>query len=127
MGIQVCGYHPLGSGVLTGAYNDGWFSKAMQSKSTRVRWYQKNCAPINNAVRDVGDRRGKSAAYVAINWCVCKGIIPLCAARNREQVLEAVGGFEGDGGSWRLTESEANGLYEAAAASAEFAMGFELI
>ena len=57
LGIQVFGYHPLGGGALTGAYDREWFSKVqgglnrLASKSTRVRWYQKNCAPVINAVQ----------------------------------------------------------------------------
>lgn len=134
LGIQVFGYHPLGAGVLTGAYDQEWFSKvppglnAIKSKSTRVKWYQKNCAPIIDAVQSVADRRGKSAAQVAINWGVCKGIIPLCGARNEEQVLEAVGGAMGqEGTDWKLTESEIAELDEASDASAEYARGFDLI
>ena len=86
LGIQVFGYHPLGSGVLTRAYDKEWFSNVppglnqRRSKSTRVHWYQKNCAPVITAVRDVADRRGKSAAHVAINWCVCKGPWLTCRA-----------------------------------------------
>jgi len=133
LGIQVFGYHPLGSGVLTGAYDEEWFSKIpgglnkQKSKSTRVRWYQKNCAPIIDAVRDVADRRGKKTSHVAINWCICKGIIPICGARNTEQVLDALGGATDEKGSWRLSGSEADELDAASDASAEFARGFELI
>ncbi|KAL7531746.1 hypothetical protein ACHAXR_009830 [Thalassiosira sp. AJA248-18] len=133
LGIQVFGYHPLGSGVLTGVYDKDWFSKVppglnkVKSKSTRVRWYQKNCAPIIDAVQRIAEKRGKSAAQVAINWNLVKGIIPLCGARNEEQVLDALGGATGPEGSWRLTESEVDELDEASNASAEYARGFELI
>ena len=75
----------------------------------------------------MAERRGKSPAQVAINWIICKGVTPLCGARNGEQVLEAVGGATGPDGSWRLTVSEMNELDEASFASAEYAMGFELI
>ena len=129
LGIQVLGYHPLGGGVLTGAYDDQWFSKVpgglnrMRSKSTRVRWYQKNCAPIINAVQDVAERNGKTTSQVCLNWSICKGTKPICGARSTEQVLEAI-----DAGSgWRLSESDIAELDEASNSSAEFARGFELI
>jgi len=141
LGIRVFGYHPLGGGVLTGAYDDEWFRNTpggfnkRKSKSTRVRWYQKKCVPVIRAVRDVASRRGKSPAQVAINWCVCKGIVPICGARDAEQVLEAVGGGGGggmgeddkEGSCWRLSEMEVEELDEASAVSAEYARGFELI
>ena len=137
LGLQVLGYHPLGGGVLTGAYDEEWFSKIpgglnrLRSKSTRVRWYQKNCAPVIDAVQEVANRRGKTAAQVAINWCICKGIIPLCGARNIDQVCQAIGGDSegqhGDTKSWRLTDMEVEELDKASNASAEYARGFELI
>jgi pyridoxine 4-dehydrogenase len=73
----------------------------------------------------VADRRGKSAAEVAINWCICKGVIPICGARDSAQVSEALRGATDQEG--RLTESEISELDEASDASAEYARGFELI
>ena len=76
-----------------------------------------------NAAQNVADRRVRSAAQVAINWCSCKGVIPMSGARSREQVLEVLGGYhlkeEREGGReesdemiWKLTESEMNELQE---------------
>ncbi|KAL9182589.1 hypothetical protein ACHAXT_013241 [Thalassiosira profunda] len=84
-------------------------------------------ADVIEKVRDVAERRGKSPAQVAINWGICKGVTPLCGARNEAQIFEAVRGATGPDGSWRLTESEMNELDEASFASAEYAMGFELV
>ena len=128
LGIQTMGYHTLGGGVLTGKYDDEWFSNVpgglnpIRSKSTRVRWYQTNCKTVINSVRNVAERRGKSPAQVAINWSISKGVIPLCAARDTNQALEAIGASE-----WRLSESEIKELDEASNNSQEYAMGFELI
>ncbi|KAL7535771.1 hypothetical protein ACHAWF_007570, partial [Thalassiosira exigua] len=134
LGVRALGYHPLGGGVLTGAYDEEWFGaippgiNKQSSKARRVRWYQSKCAPVISAVREVADRRGKTAAQVALNWGVCKGVVPISGARSREQVLEAAGGFEDGGGSrWRLTEAEVGMLDEASNASTEYARGFELI
>ena len=128
LGIQTMGYHTLGGGVLTGKYDDEWFSNVpgglnpIRSKSTRVRWYQTNCKTVTNSVRNVAERRGKSPAQVAINWSISKGVIPLCAARDTNQALEAIGASE-----WKLSESEIKELDEASNNSEEYAMGFELI
>ena len=122
LGLQTIGYHPLGGGVLTEKYNDKWFSNVpgglnpVVSKARRVRWYQRNCQS------DVAESRGKSPAQVAINWSICMGVIPLCAARNVEQAKEALGACD-----WRLSDAEIAMLDDSSNESAQYAMGFELI
>lgn len=68
-------------------------------------------------MKDVAERREKSPAQVAMNWCLCKGSITFCGARNVEQVFEAVGGMDERRG-WRGldnygTEAEVKELDEA--------------
>lgn len=54
-----------------------------------------------NAVVAIAERRGKSTAQVALNWCICKGTIPL-AGTSKQKNMEANAGALG----WHLTKSE---------------------
>ena len=48
-------------------------------------------------------------AQVAINWCLCKGTIPIPGAKSIQQVEEALGAL-----NWRLSSSEITALDAAA-------------
>ena len=57
----------------------------------------------------VGEERGRSAAQVAINWCLCKGTVPIPGVKNMKQAMENVGAID-----WRLTDGEVAALEAAA-------------
>ena len=48
---------------------------------------------------------------VALNWCICKGTIPIPGARNVAQAQENLGAL-----GWKLSGQEVGSLDEAAAA-----------
>ena len=56
-------------------------------------------------LRAIGEKHGKSPAQVAVNWCICKGTIPICGVKNVKQVEENLGSV-----GWRLTEEEVKEL-----------------
>jgi pyridoxine 4-dehydrogenase len=133
LGIQVLGYHPLGNGVLTGKYkNVNETVKKLAKKDTfapglsklrRVKWYQKHSQPVIDAVQQTASSRsGVSCAQVAINWTISKNVIPLTGVTTTAQMNDILGAL-----AWSLTEEEVSTLDDAADASAEYAMGFELI
>ena len=49
-------------------------------------------------------------AQVAINWCICKGTIPIPGAKNLQQAQQNVGAM-----SWRLDSGEVAELDKEAA------------
>lgn len=61
----------------------------------------------------IGKKEGKTPTAVALNWVICKGVIPIPGVKNEKQVkdcMEALG--------WRLkredeTRLDALGLYNA--------------
>ena len=50
-------------------------------------------------------------AQVALNWCICKGTIPIPGARNVAQAQENLGAL-----GWKLSAQEVGSLDEAAGA-----------
>jgi pyridoxine 4-dehydrogenase len=47
------------------------------------------------------DHGGKTNAQVALNWCICKGTMPIPGAKNAEQAQQNAGAL-----GWKLTEAE---------------------
>lgn len=60
-------------------------------------------------MRAIGQPRGKSPAQVALNWLLCKGVVPIPGAKNAKQVEEIAGAM-----GWRLEEGEVLELEKAA-------------
>ena len=51
-------------------------------------------------------------SQVAINWCICKGTIPIPGAKNREQAKQNIGAL-----GWNLDAGEIMELDKAASAT----------
>lgn len=69
-----------------------------------------------NLSQEIADELGgKTLAQIAINWCLCKGVVPIPGAKNERQVADIAGAL-----GWRLTEAHVKALDDA---SARIAMG----
>jgi pyridoxine 4-dehydrogenase len=53
---------------------------------------------------------GKTLSQVAINWCMCKGSLPIPGAKNERQARENAGAL-----GWRLSDAEVASLDEISA------------
>jgi diketogulonate reductase-like aldo/keto reductase len=51
---------------------------------------------------------GKTSSQVALNWLMCKGVVPIPGAKNAQQAQENAGAL-----GWRLTPSEVSALESA--------------
>ncbi len=100
LGIQLIAYSPLALGLLTGKYKEngqvprgfrGLFFRQMLPK---IR-------PLLQGLEDIATSRQKTMAQVAINWCMCKGFIPIPGAKNYQQMEQNLGAM-----GWRLSEGE---------------------
>jgi len=102
-------------GLLTGKYTrpgaelpKGPRGATFASRTDRAR-------PLVELLRELGEQHGgKTPAQVAINWCLCKGVVPIPGAKNRAQVEEAAGAM-----GWRLKAEEVDALDEASAPIAQ--------
>ncbi len=107
LGVRVIAYSPLGQGLLTGKY-----SPKNPPPGLRARQYGPllgKIGPLIKLMTEIGqDVGGKTPAQVALNWCICKGTLPIPGAKTAEQA-EANAASSG----WRLTEEQIAALDEA--------------
>jgi len=112
LGIRPIAYSPLCLGLLSGKYSGsdgaelpppprGWLFGALLG--------DKELQKLLELMAAIGQTRGKSQAQVAINWCICKGAVPLVGVKTVQQAEENLGAI-----GWRLSESEVHELDAAA-------------
>jgi aryl-alcohol dehydrogenase-like predicted oxidoreductase len=101
LGIALIAYSPLAKGALTGKYSS---IKPMPGIRNALypRSYLERIQQLIRKMKEIGlDHNGKSPAQVALNWCMCKGTIPIPGAKNLDQAMENSGAL-----GWRLTDPE---------------------
>jgi len=107
LGIRVIAYSPLAKGLLTGKYSPDKLPpgpRAVSAAGTLAR-----IQPLLKLLTEIGqDHGGKSNAQVALNWCICKGTMPIPGAKNAEQAQQNAGAL-----GWRLSEEQVQALDEA--------------
>lgn len=107
LGVRVIAYSPIEKGLLTGKY-----STENPPPGVRGRRYGDllpKIGPLLKLMTELGQEHGgKSKAQVALNWCICKGTMPIPGAKNAVQAQENAGAL-----GWKLTEEEVAKLDEA--------------
>jgi aryl-alcohol dehydrogenase-like predicted oxidoreductase len=109
LGITLIAYSPLAMGMLTGKYT----AQNPPSGPRRYRYgrrYLARIGPLIDRLGEVGRRRDKSPAQVALNWVICKGAVPIPGAKNAGQASENAGAL-----GWRLDGDEIAALDDASA------------
>jgi pyridoxine 4-dehydrogenase len=61
-------------------------------------------------LKELAALHDKTVAQVALNWCICKGTIPIPGAKTLAQAEQNLGAL-----GWQLTAAEVTALDEAAA------------
>jgi pyridoxine 4-dehydrogenase len=109
LGIQLIAYSPLALGLLTGKYS----KKGKLPTGLRGFLFKQilpGIQPILNTLKEIAEYRNKTLSQVAINWCICKGTIPIPGAKSVEQAKQNIGAL-----GWQLNEGEITELDKAAA------------
>ncbi|EDX84202.1 oxidoreductase, aldo/keto reductase family [Synechococcus sp. PCC 7335] len=110
LGIQLIAYSPLALGLLTGKYTQ----KADLPKGLRrfaLGQILPDVQPLLNCLRAIAKANEKTMAQTAINWCICKGTIPIPGAKTVQQAQQNTGAL-----GWHLTTAEITELDNASAA-----------
>jgi len=106
LGVRVIAYSPLEMGLLSGKYTPENPPKG--TRSGRYAGLLKQISPLLKAMTEIGqDHGGKSNTQVALNWCICKGTLPIPGAKNAGQAAQNAGAL-----GWRLSEDEIKKLDE---------------
>lgn len=100
LGIRLIAYSPLALGLLTGKYRPGSpFPSGLRSRL--FRQMVPAIAPLLACLDAIATERYKTVAQVALNWCICKGAIPIPGAKNLKQAADNVRAT-----GWRLDAGE---------------------
>ncbi|BAW95816.1 oxidoreductase, aldo/keto reductase family protein [[Synechococcus] sp. NIES-970] len=109
LGIQLIAYSPLALGLLTGKYS---LDKPLP-KGLRRRVFKQilpNMEELQGCLTELMSIHQKTMAQIALNWCICKGTIPIPGAKNLAQAEENAGAL-----GWQLAPAEVEALDRAAA------------
>lgn len=105
LGITILAYSPLTQGLLTGKYGIGTGQMPTGARRIDPRFKENNLKkvePVVNALRDIGQRYGKTPAQVALNWLIGQGnVVPIPGAKNAQQAQQNAGAL-----GWTLTADE---------------------
>jgi len=122
LGIKVLGYYPFAMGLLTGKYSSNTMTPMTDptltinsSKKTALELNDLNMyadgdgvkvpkggiSPLLSRMEAIAEVRGKTIAQVALNYIVCKGVIPIPGAGSAAQAKDNIGAM-----GWRLTDTE---------------------
>nr|GME01396.1 pyridoxal reductase, chloroplastic [Ipomoea batatas] len=107
LGIRLIAYSPLGLGMLTGKYGPSDLPKG--PRGLLFGQILPGLKPLLDSLRDIAQRRRKTIPQVAINWCICKGTIPIPGVKSLKQAEENVGAL-----GWQLSADEVVELENAA-------------
>lgn len=109
LGVRVIAYSPIEKGLLTGKYTSE--NPPPGVRGQRYANLLPKIGPLLKLMTEVGQEHGgKSKTQVALNWCICKGTMPIPGAKNARQAEENAGAL-----GWRLTEEEVEKLDHASA------------
>lgn len=107
LGIRVIAYSPLAMGLLTGKYTPENPPPGMRGR--KYASLLKRIKPLLNLMTEIGrEHESRTSAQVALNWCLCKGTLPIPGAKNADQASMNAGAL-----GWRLTDDEVSKLDEA--------------
>ncbi|NET02138.1 MAG: aldo/keto reductase [Sphaerospermopsis sp. SIO1G1] len=111
LGIKLIAYSPLALGLLTGKFEkNGNFPKGV--RGFLFKQILPGIQGVLGTLKEIAEQRNKTMSQVAINWCICKGAIPIPGAKNLEQAQQNIGAL-----GWFLSDGEVVELDRAAANS----------
>ncbi|MGI8502830.1 MAG: aldo/keto reductase [Hassallia sp.] len=111
LGIKLIAYSPLALGLLTGKYSEkGDFPKGI--RGLLFRQMLPGMRSLLACLQEIAQVRNKSMSQIALNWCICKGTIPIPGAKNAEQAKENIAAL-----GWLLDSGEIAELDKAAASA----------
>ena len=101
MGVKVVAYSPLAQGVLTGKYSAENPMRGIRGRKYNAK-YLAQVKPLVQLMKKIGrDHDEKTPGQVALNWCICKGTLPIPGAKNAEQAQQNAAAL-----GWRLSPAE---------------------
>ena len=108
--VRLIAYSPLAMGLLTGKYSVDSPPPGMRGR--RYGRILQKLPTLLKVMTQIGqDQGGKTNAQVALNWCICKGTMPIPGAKKASQAEQNAGAL-----GWRLSAEQVAMLDEASEA-----------
>ncbi|MGB3310901.1 MAG: aldo/keto reductase [Nodosilinea sp.] len=105
LGVTILAYSPLAQGLLTGKYTPEANLKPAGARWLNPRFSQSGLTelmPVIQALQDIGEKRDRTPAQVALNWLVAQGnVMPIPGAKNARQAAQNAGAL-----GWELNDDE---------------------
>eukprot|EP00197_Chlamydomonas_leiostraca_P015833 CAMPEP_0202882450 /NCGR_PEP_ID=MMETSP1391-20130828/38004_1 /ASSEMBLY_ACC=CAM_ASM_000867 /TAXON_ID=1034604 /ORGANISM="Chlamydomonas leiostraca, Strain SAG 11-49" /LENGTH=328 /DNA_ID=CAMNT_0049565305 /DNA_START=156 /DNA_END=1142 /DNA_ORIENTATION=- len=99
LGVTLISYSPLALGLLSGKYGEGNLPSG--PRGGLFKSLLPEVAPLLQVLDAIATERRKTMSQVAINWCMCKGTVPIPGAKDLAQAKENLGAL-----GWRLSAGE---------------------
>ncbi|GBF79209.1 aldo/keto reductase [Aphanothece sacrum] len=104
LGIKLIAYSPLALGLLTGKYSEnGLLPKGF--RGLLFRQLLPKIRPLLDCLQEIANHHSKTQSQVALNWCICKGTIPIPGAKSVKQMEDNLGAM-----GWKLNDGEVTEL-----------------
>lgn len=109
LGVTLLAYSPLAQGLLTGKYSVENSETPTGARSIDPRFGKdglRKIEPVVSLLRQIGAKRDRTPAQVALNWIIAQGnIIPIAGAKTAAQIHQNAGAL-----GWRLSDDEVTQL-----------------
>jgi len=110
LGLQMIAYSPLALGLLSQRYGKGGSIEFPSGpRGQLLKGIAPGMDPLYSCMDAISEERGKTMSQIAINWCMCKGTIPIPGAKNLSQAGQNLGAL-----GWALSDGEVLELQRAA-------------
>jgi aryl-alcohol dehydrogenase-like predicted oxidoreductase len=101
LNVTLVAYRPVHGGLLTGKYTPQNLPAGWRGWMTN-RGMLARIQPLLDLLGQFGEAHGgKTPSQVALNWCICKGALPIPGAHSVKHIQENAGAL-----GWRLSEEE---------------------
>lgn len=104
LGVTILAYSPLAQGLVTGKYTpekDFKFNDARRIDPRFSKQGLEKIAPVVSLLRQIGEKRDRTPAQVALNWLIAQGVVPIPGAKTAQQAKQNAGAL-----GWSLSEEE---------------------
>lgn len=92
LGVAIVGFSAIGQGLLTDGLTAETYERNRPAKMLRLKY--DDLKPLRSGLKRISQEYGnKSMAQVAINWCICHGVVPLVGCRSQKQAKDSMGAF----------------------------------
>ncbi len=105
LGVTILAYSPLAQGLLTGKYTPENADSVTGARKLDTRFSRQGLeklAPVNNLLRQIGEKHDRTPAQVSLNWLIKQGnVIPIPGAKNANQAQQNSGAL-----GWSISDEE---------------------